>query len=89
MRQLVTDLSGVLLPFTHDGREGLLQAEFKYIPKSDIREAQWVLPINNGVTFVVLEKDFEAGKLDALFAFGFDYARKEYIVLDPEKKKRD
>ena len=89
MRQLVTDLDGVSLPFTHDGREGLLQAKFKYIPKSIIRAAKFVLPINNGATFVVEEKDFETRKHDALFAFGFDYARKEYIVLDPEKKKRD
>ena len=54
--QLATDLDGVLLPFTHQGKEGSLQVEFKYYAKKDIRDENDSMDINDGATYVVWDK---------------------------------
>ena len=86
MRQLATDLDGVLLPFIHNQKMGALRVEFKYIPKRfipfDVRE------INTGVTFVVLEPIEPAG-IHPVFVYGLDRKRAEYIVLDSIEDRRD
>ena len=48
------------------------------------------MEINNGATFVVLEQNKETGRTEhAVFVHGVDVERKEYIVLDSDKDRRD
>ena len=68
---------------------GVLTVEFKYLSRKDIARNRAEFPeIKSGATFVVLLPN-EPFEKHAVFVYGVDEPRDEFIVLDSVKGRRD